>query len=208
MRRFAPGDEVVLRYITRIDAVPGMTWPCRVVRDDEELLVLYVPRETIGMTWRRLPGAARELVETPWRRDMLRLMFPGLPYSVWLFWEGEDRAFTGYYVNFEEPFRRTPIGFDTNDHALDIVVAPDFRWMWKDRDEFEALVADGEHSGPFGESVREAAPTSWPSSRPPARPSPATGPRGAPPKRGSHPCFTLAGGRSRLWPGSSASGPT
>ena len=109
------------------------------------------------MLWRTAPGQPRELVEGDWRRDTLRLMFPGKPYSIWLFWEGEPRAFTTYYVNFEEPFRRTPVGFDTNDHTLDIVVAPDLKWAWKDRDDFAGLIASGHFSAEFGEAVEEAA---------------------------------------------------
>ena len=129
--RWGSGEEVVLRYITRVDGVPGMTWPARVVRDDD-VLALYVPRGTAVMTWRRSTDGQRELVEQEWRRDMLRLMFPGQAHSVWLFWEGDDRHFARYYVNMEEPFRRTAIGVDTNDHALDIVVEPDLTWVWKD----------------------------------------------------------------------------
>lgn len=154
--RWQPGDEVVLRYITRLDAAPGMTWPARVVRDDD-LLALYVPRGTTAMAWHQPPGEPRRLVEREWRRDMLRLMFPGEAHSVWCFWEGDERRFTSYYVNLEEPFRRTAIGFDTNDHALDIVVTPDLAWAWKDMDEFEGLVARGVYSPEFGEAVRAEA---------------------------------------------------
>jgi len=156
-RRFEPGNEVVLRYITRMDGVPGMSWPAFVVRDEADLLALYIPRGTTCMRWETPAGGQRRLVEGDWRRDTLRLMFPGRGYSVWLFWEGEPRAFTTYYVNFEEPFRRTPIGFDTNDHALDIVVALDFAWRWKDLDEFEGLITSGNFSEEFGAAVRVAA---------------------------------------------------
>ncbi|MCO5200413.1 MAG: DUF402 domain-containing protein [Chloroflexi bacterium] len=154
--RWQPGDEVVLRYITRLDGVAGMTWPARVVRDDE-LLALYVPRGSMQMAWHQPPGQSRGLVEREWRRDMLRLMFPGKAHSVWCFWEGDERRFTSYYVNMEEPFRRTAIGVDTNDHALDIVVNPDLSWSWKDLDEFEGLVARGTYSPEFGQAVREEA---------------------------------------------------
>lgn len=154
--RWEQGDEVVLRYITRLDGVPGVTWPARVVRDDD-LLALYVPRGSTAMMWHQQPGEPRRLVEREWRRDMLRLMFPGEAHSVWCFWEGDDRQFTSYYVNLEEPFRRTAIGVDTNDHALDIVVRPDLSWSWKDMDEFEALVAAGTYSLEFGQAVREEA---------------------------------------------------
>jgi hypothetical protein len=154
---FQPGDEVVLRYITRLDGRVGMSWPFRVVRDDPELVALYIPTGATYMQWQTPPGGTRELVEARWRRDVLRLMFPGEAYSIWLFWEGEPRSFTTYYVNFEEPFRRTPVGFDTNDHTLDIMVAPDFSWAWKDRDDFEGLITSGHFSSAFGEEVRRKA---------------------------------------------------
>ena len=48
----------------------------------------------------------------------------------------EHGTFTGWYVNFELPFVRTPLGFDTRDLALDLVVAPDGTWAWKDEEEF------------------------------------------------------------------------
>ncbi len=157
MKRFQPGEAVVLRYLTRMDTAVGMTWPFYVVRDDDDLLALYLPQGGTFMRWNTPSGGRRELVEGSWRRDTLRLMFPGRPYSIWLFWEGAGRPFTTYYVNFEEPFRRTAIGFDTNDHTLDIMVAPDLTWKWKDREDFDALVANGTFSVEFGQSVEEAA---------------------------------------------------
>lgn len=154
---FAQGDEVVVRYITRFGGMVGMTWPYRVVRDDPDLLALWLPRGSRGMLWGNQPGQPRQLVEGEWRRDTLRLMYPGKPYSIWLFWEGEPRRFTTYYVNFEEPFRRTPVGFDTNDQTLDIMVAPDLSWSWKDREDFEALIASGQFSAEFAETVEATA---------------------------------------------------
>ena len=152
---FNPGDHVVLRYVTRFDGGVGMSWPYTVVQDTPDLLALYIPTGATYMQWSTPPATGRrELVEARWRRDVLRLMFPGEAYSVWLFWEGEPRQFTTYYVNFEEPFRRTPIGFDTNDHTLDIMVAPDFSWHWKDREDFEALIVNGHFSPEFGDELR------------------------------------------------------
>ncbi|MGB4861670.1 MAG: DUF402 domain-containing protein [Tepidiformaceae bacterium] len=152
-----PGDEVVLRYITRLDGRVGMSWPFRVVRDDDDLVALYLPHGGTFMRWHTSPAGGRELIEGEWRRDLLRLMYPGKGYSIWLFWEGDDRLFTTYYVNFEEPFRRTSIGFDTNDHTLDIVVKPNFHWSWKDEADFEATIQSGTFSAELGQSVRDAA---------------------------------------------------
>src|SRR5512139_2821812 len=149
--RFRTGDEVVIRYITRMDGQVGMSWPFRVVRDEPDLVALFIPAGATFMRWYTPPGGTRELVEGLWRRDVLRLMFPGEAYSIWLFWEGPERRFTTYYVNFEEPFRRTAIGFDTNDHTLDIMVAPDLSWTWKDTEEFDALIQSGNFSPDFGQ---------------------------------------------------------
>lgn len=152
-----PGAEVVLRYITRLDGRVGMSWPFRVVQDNADLLALYLPRGGTFMRWHTPPGGTRDLIEGEWRRDVLRLMYPGKGYSIWLFWEGDDRLFTSYYVNFEEPFRRTAIGVDTNDHTLDIVVKPDFSWTWKDEADFEKTIESGTFSAEFGEFVRSEA---------------------------------------------------
>ncbi|MCA9856986.1 MAG: DUF402 domain-containing protein, partial [Dehalococcoidia bacterium] len=129
--RWQPGDEVVLRYITRQER-PGMSWPARVVEDRDDLLALFIPNGAVTKQWRGVRDSmgqpvTRELVDIPWRRDTLRLMYPGEDYSIWLSWRDEDgeRVFHGYYINVEEPFRRTPIGVDTNDHTLDVVVQPD-----------------------------------------------------------------------------------
>jgi predicted RNA-binding protein associated with RNAse of E/G family len=87
-------------------------------------------------------------------------MFPGRWHSVWVFQEIQadgSRRFAGYYVNLEEPFRRTASGFDTNDHSLDIVVDPDLTWSWKDQDDFEDRVRQGVYSEPFAQEVRAEA---------------------------------------------------
>ena len=41
------------------------------------------------------------------------------------------------------PFRRSPLGFDTLDNVLDIVIAPDGTWRWKDEEELDGWVARG-----------------------------------------------------------------
>ena len=161
-RRWNAGDTAVLRYLTR-DGRPGMSWPFTVVEDREDLLALYLPRGALYKRFRRLPpeearerGYARVLDDEVWRRDVLRLMYPGAHHSIWVFWEHEDgeRRHTSYYVNMEEPYRRTGIGFDTNDHMLDIVVTPDLEWRWKDEDELAERVRQGAHPADFADFIR------------------------------------------------------
>ena len=54
-----------------------------------------------------------------------------------------DGQFEHWYVNFEQPLRRTPIGYDTFDHKLDLIVMPDGTYRWKDEDELEQAAALG-----------------------------------------------------------------
>jgi predicted RNA-binding protein associated with RNAse of E/G family len=154
--RFRAGDAVALRYITR-DGKPGMSWPYRVVEDRDDRVALFIPRGSTFKAWQAPPGSPeRRLGDATWRNDVLRLMYPGAHHSIWLFWEGEGdaRRFAYYYVNMEEPFRRTPIGFDTNDHMLDIVVTPDLAWRWKDEDVLAERVRQGTYPADFAAFVR------------------------------------------------------
>lgn len=157
-RTWARGEVAILRYITR-SGQPGMSWPCRVVEDREDLLALFIPRGATYMRWGVDEDGGRRLVPARWREDVLRLMFPGEPYSIWLFFrEREDgQAFAGYYINMEEPYRRTPIGFDTNDHTLDVVVDAQLEWRWKDEDEFAERVRQGIYSEEFAAATRARA---------------------------------------------------
>jgi hypothetical protein len=151
-----PGDHVVLRFDRR--ALVTYVTPCIVVEDSEETIALYVAVDTpvkkpFGLDGHPIP---RELTyterqNTPWRlgdgrwtgRSVLWITTPGERYSVGLFWEGADRSFVGWYVNLQDPLRRSSVGFDTADHILDITVAPDRTWEWKDEDEFAEAIEHG-----------------------------------------------------------------
>lgn len=161
--RWQSGEQVVLRYITRQEQ-PGMSWPARIVEDRDDLLALFIPDGAITKQWRGVRDSmgqpvSRELVDIPWRRDTLRLMYPGHDYSIWLSWRREagERLFHGYYINVEEPFRRTSIGVDTNDHTLDVVVLPDLTWAWKDEDQLAERAANGVYVPEFASRIRATA---------------------------------------------------
>jgi hypothetical protein len=64
-------------------------------------------------------------------------------YAVWVFWHGPERELGAWYVNLQEPFRRTAQGFDTQDLELDIVVSPDGSWRYKDDERLEEWIARG-----------------------------------------------------------------
>lgn len=157
-----PGDVVALRYITT-DSRIEMCWPCRVVADSDELLALFI---AAGSVYKAEPkrSAAEKRVDTRarvpqheyiWRNDTLRLMFPSKHHSVSLFWSsGTVRRLLKYFVNMEEPFRRTDVGFDTQDHTLDIVVTPELQWHWRDEDELSNHVKEGFYSAELASAVR------------------------------------------------------
>jgi predicted RNA-binding protein associated with RNAse of E/G family len=46
-------------------------------------------------------------------------------------------------VNLQTPLERTRFGFRSTDQFLDIVVAPDLSWRWKDEDELAEAVDVG-----------------------------------------------------------------
>jgi hypothetical protein len=148
--KFAPG-EVLLRRHWRGGRISTM-FAVRVAADDEQGLRLWLP---LGSPyWRLLTndgvshhetaidqlGPAR-LTRAIWTgSDVLIWMPADRAYSVWWFWS--DGAFDGWYVNLEEPHVRWSdrgcAGVDTADQALDLFVAPDHSWRWKDEDEFAA----------------------------------------------------------------------
>ena len=145
---FETGNTIVLREIWQ-----GRVWsakPVIVVQDTPEILALYLPPGTPYKQPRTLDG--REvtpvtrvqgewlLADNLWPEDgeCLRLVIPGEPYSVLVFWREAHNKFRDWYINLENPLYRTPIGFDYMDQLLDIIVKHDLSgWFWKDEDEFQ-----------------------------------------------------------------------
>jgi hypothetical protein len=157
------GEVVVLRYITT-DGRIEICWPCRVVADREDLLALFIaagspykagPKKSAAEK-RRQPRTALPPDEYVWRNDTLRLMLPGRSHSVSLFWglDNDRRRLRKYFVNMEEPFRRTAVGFDTLDHTLDIEVTPDLDCRWRDEQELANHVAEGFYTPELATAVR------------------------------------------------------
>ena len=157
------GDVVVLRYITSGGRIE-MCWPCRVVEDRDDLVALFIaagsrykagPKKTAAEK-RRQPRPPLPPAEYVWRTDTLRLMPRGRSHSVSISWEleRETRRLLKYFVNMEEPFRSTAIGFDTQDHTLDIEVTPALAWRWRDEDELANHVAEGFYTAELARAAR------------------------------------------------------
>jgi predicted RNA-binding protein associated with RNAse of E/G family len=73
----------------------------------------------------------------------LKLTRFGDAHSLDLFWDDATGDFLGWYVNLQTPLQRSPLGFDTTDQALDVVIDPDGSWRWKDEDDLAACVELG-----------------------------------------------------------------
>ena len=158
---WAEGDSIVLREVHR-----GRVWaarPARLIRDDRDLVVAYLPP---GIRWKRpvsadgtellrMPAAEWALGDATWTTGrMLHLTNPGAAHAIHLWWLPPDWRFGGWYVNLQEPIRRTSLGFDYMDQMLDIVIEPDLSWRWKDADELEAAVNDGLVTRAWADDVR------------------------------------------------------
>jgi uncharacterized protein len=118
---------------------------CRLIEDTKELIALWFPAGAP----QRLPAEQHgellrivldewTLVPGMWGRSGLMIARPGAAHSIWIWLDSP-----GWYVNLEEPMRRTSSGFDRLDQKLDIVVAPDGTYRWKDEDELEQAAAAG-----------------------------------------------------------------
>jgi hypothetical protein len=97
-----------------------------------------------GTPW-RLPYPGWRLEPFEWRHHgVLSFAFPDTPYAVLARFDAATFAFDGWYLNLQDPLRRTPIGFDTTDHVLDVVIPADERsWEWKDEDELAEAMGAG-----------------------------------------------------------------
>ena len=68
---------------------------------------------------------------------LLMLLRPEKYYASYYLWRANNNEFLCYYINFQLPFWRSAIGFDTFDLELDIVVKPTYEWRWKDLEDYQ-----------------------------------------------------------------------
>jgi hypothetical protein len=80
-------------------------------------------------------------------------------------WDAATGEFLCCYVNLQEPLRPSPVGFDTRDQALDLVIDPDGSWRWKDEDHFAQAVERGRFTADEAAAIRaegERVVAAWP----------------------------------------------
>jgi hypothetical protein len=159
VRWFERGEAIALREIWH--GRVGNARPVTVVLDEADLTMLYIPvgsrwygpdhpRPWVGLKASRADWTLTELTWT--RTHVLSFAWPGCGHAVLHFWDRDWRPEL-WYVNVEAPLGRSPLGFDTFDRDLDIVIDPDLlAWRWKDEDD----VAEGVRLGLYTEADVEA----------------------------------------------------
>lgn len=163
-----PGNQIVLRFTWSGD----LAWiePVTVVEDSPECIALYLAEQTpikrpVGSNGLPVPRSRSHEPRSsvPWHlgdacwvnTSVLWLARPGDAHAIGLFWQGPTWEFLGWYGNLQEPLRRTRIGFDSADQALDVQIAPDRTWRWKDEDEFASVQERGVISARDAVAIRD-----------------------------------------------------
>jgi protein associated with RNAse G/E len=167
-----PGDHVVLRGIYN-----SHVWyiqSANVVHDTTEEVALVVMPGTqcaapagyitgkhgTDENWNRWGDYLNDnwnMQSYNWRTNrLLILLQPEKYYAHMCFWHDERNEFLCYYVNFQLPFKRTAIGFDTLDLELDIVVKPNHSWQWKDADDYRNGIECGVLTSHWIQGIEEA----------------------------------------------------
>lgn len=168
------GDVIVLRNVAEVDPGHherhvGYAHTARVIADDDRHAVLYQPPKTVHKERNGERGGprARNLVrggwdgthsEREWHGDGVVFVHAwGEPWSVWR-WVDRGGVWSAYfYVNFERPWVRTRLGYDTEDWVLDLVISGEERAVRvKDADELEWCVSVGTISAEQAELTRRS----------------------------------------------------
>ena len=152
------GDIAVMRGV--YEGRPVYAQSVRVVKDTPEetaLLVLpgaecIVPSGYIHHAhdmnkwnrWQETMSNTLALEKYTWHTNrFLILLEPEKFYSTIHIWNAESDHLECYYINFQLPVRRSPVGFDTLDLDLDLIIDSAYEWKWKDRDEYERGIQTG-----------------------------------------------------------------
>jgi predicted RNA-binding protein associated with RNAse of E/G family len=160
------GDQIIYREITH-----GKVWtvrPVTVIEDNYALTALYFRKYT---SWKICTPESDgidllvckanlndwTLEDTIWTLgDTIFLIYPNDAHATHVMWD-KERRFIGWYINLQEPIRRTSIGFDFLDQELDIVVKPDLSWFWKDSEHLAQAQAIGLFSSEQVKEIRREA---------------------------------------------------
>jgi hypothetical protein len=171
---WASGDLVTLRFRS-IDGRFYSGRPLRVIEHTPELLVTYMPANTIvsvpmladGRGLRDVPlderwSHPRTSLRRPWTGTELIQLFPlGRAYSIWVV-RSTSNAMVGWYVNLEDMHELGANTITTQDHVLDIwVPAETGEPLWKDEDELEAATRVGRLTAEQAAAIRAEGERVW-----------------------------------------------
>lgn len=166
VQRFAPGAPIAHRSVDLSSGTVMTVLGQIVVRDDPQVIATYMP---LGSATKRRSGdrgagpRGRQMlrwdggyVDRPWERtSVLMIHRPGDGFSLWYAWDPADWRLAWLYVNLEEPWRHTRIGFDSRDLWLDLWARPGCaEWHWKDEDELAWAVDAGQCSAARAAAIR------------------------------------------------------
>jgi hypothetical protein len=161
VHRWKLGDVIVMRGVWH----HKLHWACPgiILQDSPDLIAIYWQAGTPNMvpdkrsTPQDLLLNNIRLIPHHWTdTDVLLLVKPGSAHDVEIMWDAGHKKLRCWYVNLQEPLRRTKLGFDSMDRLLDIVISADkSTWHWKDEDEFNEAVAMGVFSPEEARTIRE-----------------------------------------------------
>jgi hypothetical protein len=131
----------------------------KVIEDTPERLISYIPEGSpLGFpegNWPTPDGKHPWSNRSCWYgHGCLMIQRPEDSYAIWHFWHGRNRDFACWYINLQEPIRRTEIGFDTQDLELDFIVYPNGKWEIKDDELLDQRVAEGRWSAQEVSTIR------------------------------------------------------
>lgn len=153
---WSEGDSIIVRGV--YNDHPTYVQSVRVVKDTpEETALLVLPgAECAAPTgyiqdghgawnrWQETMAGSMQLEKFIWHTNrFLILLEPEKFYSTIYIWNAASNEFVCYYINFQLPYQRTQLGFDTLDLDLDIVIEASREWQWKDVEEYERGIRMG-----------------------------------------------------------------
>jgi hypothetical protein len=148
-RYFQPGDHALHQGVYE-----GRVWYAQsvvIVKDtaEETAYAVYPGAECVAprgyihgrQTWNRWLDYQTnhwDMQTYHWHTNcFLVLLYPEKYYSINLMWNYAEKRFLCYYINFQLPFQRTALGFQSLDLEIDLVINTDYGWHWKDEKDYE-----------------------------------------------------------------------
>ncbi|MBP2381933.1 DUF402 domain-containing protein [Brachybacterium sacelli] len=171
------GSEVTIRSVEGVPGrrAVGFAVAGVVLHDDDEMTVVasISGSDKAERAGERAGPRGRNIIDSLWNgsytlgvwdgESVVRIHQRGQCWSIWRFHDGHDWS-RAWYGNLEAPWRRTEMGYDTQDWTLDVVAdgmpgTDDWEVKLKDEDELDWFVDQGVYTIEQAESIREVGQT-------------------------------------------------